>query len=224
MKQLGQGRTELYRSPRDLVPSVPRSLSDVVTRAMAFDPKQRFATAKDMAEASAAAPRSPFPSLTGGARTEVQGQEGDGDRRSTRRATKVARSEGLDTLLTSAILDTERYSRASRADPKGPERPFVGSRTSEASTARDVTRRRKDVPTSAQVQTATPHGRRCGRLVTSPGRGPYMTIAFKGGRQGGGDQWREPSPGRVRVRGPGIQSFERSWEDGLPRTWGGFGQ
>src|SRR5712691_201677 len=50
MKQLAQGRTELYRSPRDLVPSVPRELSEVVTRAMAFDPKQRFATAKDMAE------------------------------------------------------------------------------------------------------------------------------------------------------------------------------
>src|SRR3989442_11174415 len=32
MKQLAQGRTELYRSPRDLLPRVPRSLSDVVTR------------------------------------------------------------------------------------------------------------------------------------------------------------------------------------------------
>src|SRR2546430_17370849 len=67
MKQLAQGRTELYRSPRDLVPSVPRSLSDVVTRAMAFDPKQRFTTAKDMAEAiGGGAPASlGFPHLGG---------------------------------------------------------------------------------------------------------------------------------------------------------------
>src|SRR5881398_1222630 len=53
MKQLAQGKSELYRSPRDLMPSVPKELSDVVTRAMAFDPKQRFATTKDMAEAIA---------------------------------------------------------------------------------------------------------------------------------------------------------------------------
>src|SRR5256886_14157281 len=53
MKQLAAGKAELFRSPRDLEASVPRGLSDVVTKAMAFDPKQRFATTKDMAEAIA---------------------------------------------------------------------------------------------------------------------------------------------------------------------------
>src|SRR2546428_8071805 len=51
MKQLAAGKSELFRSPRDLEPSVPQELSDVVTRAMSFDPKERFPTAQDMAQA-----------------------------------------------------------------------------------------------------------------------------------------------------------------------------
>src|SRR2546430_7767174 len=51
MKQLAAGKSELFRSPRDLEPSVPRELSEVVTRAMSFDPKERFQTAQDMAQA-----------------------------------------------------------------------------------------------------------------------------------------------------------------------------
>src|SRR5256712_5484467 len=45
------GKVELFRSPHDLEPSVPTGLSDVVTKSMAFDPKERFPTAQDMAEA-----------------------------------------------------------------------------------------------------------------------------------------------------------------------------
>src|SRR5881275_1283221 len=51
MKQLAAGKSELFRSPRDLEPSVPQELSEVVTRAMSFDPKERFPTAADMAQA-----------------------------------------------------------------------------------------------------------------------------------------------------------------------------
>src|SRR5881628_3753328 len=43
------GKAELFRSPHDLEPSVPTGLSDVVTKSMAFDPKERFPTAQDMA-------------------------------------------------------------------------------------------------------------------------------------------------------------------------------
>src|SRR5216117_1753632 len=50
MKAAG-GKAELFRSPHDLEPSVPTGLSDVVTKSMAFDPKERFPTAQDMAEA-----------------------------------------------------------------------------------------------------------------------------------------------------------------------------
>src|SRR2546430_5304968 len=45
------GKVELFRSPHDLEPSVPTGLSDVVTKSMAFDPKERVPTAQDMAEA-----------------------------------------------------------------------------------------------------------------------------------------------------------------------------
>src|SRR6267143_1354037 len=51
MKQLAGGKSELFRSPHDLDPRVTQETSDVVSRAMAFDPKQRFPTAQDMAEA-----------------------------------------------------------------------------------------------------------------------------------------------------------------------------
>src|SRR5437879_2362203 len=56
MKQLAAGKAELFRSPRDLEASVPRGLSDVVTKAMSFDPKERFPTAQDMAQAISGAP------------------------------------------------------------------------------------------------------------------------------------------------------------------------
>ncbi|TLZ65556.1 MAG: FHA domain-containing protein [Methanobacteriota archaeon] len=157
MKQLAQGRTELYRSPRDLVPSVPRSLSDVVTRAMAFDPKQRFTTAKDMAEA-----------IGGGA----------------------PESLGFPHLVPPdiGILDTERFLSKHHArilkDPKG--RCWVEDLGSLNGTAmsHDGGRTYQRLP-KFKRQPLTDGDVLA--LVYKPGRGPYMTIAFKGGgrRQGG---------------------------------------
>jgi len=120
------------------------------------------------------------------------------------------------------ILDTDVPLEASRADPKGPKgRCWVEDLGSLNGTRCHTTAEgRTNVCPSS---TATPHGRRCGRPRVQARRGPYMTIAFKGGRQGGGDQWREPSPGRVRV-GTGIQSFERLMGRWGCSTWGGFGQ
>src|SRR5437879_13751428 len=50
MKQLAQGKAELYRSPRDLMPSVPQELCPLVMRGMALAAKKRFAHQNHMAE------------------------------------------------------------------------------------------------------------------------------------------------------------------------------
>src|SRR5439155_964635 len=116
--------SELYRSPRDLMPSVPKELSDVVTRAMAFDPKQRFATTKDMAEAIAGdAPESlGFPHLVVlGKKCKVKKEMEIG--RDHKACDQGCTKRGVGHPPDIGILDTERYLSKHHArilkDPKG---------------------------------------------------------------------------------------------------------
>src|SRR3989454_3504978 len=124
MKQLAAGKSELFRSPRDLEPGVPRSLSDVVTRAMAFDPKQRFTTAKDMAEAiGGGAPESlGFPHLVAlGQKGKVKKEMEIG--REHKACDQGCTKRGFGRPPDIGILDTERFLSKHHArilkDPKG---------------------------------------------------------------------------------------------------------
>jgi len=188
MKQLAQGKSELYRSPRDLMPSVPKELSDVVTRAMAFDPKQRFATTKDMAEAIAGdAPESlGFPHLVVlGKKCKVKKEMEIG--RDHKACDQGCTKRGFGHPPDIGILDTERYLSKHHArilkDPKG--RCWVEDLGSLNGTAmsHDGGRTYQRLP-KFKRQPLTDGD--VVALVYKPGRGPYMTIAFKGGRRQGG--------------------------------------
>src|SRR5438105_14185445 len=90
--------------------SFPKELSDVVTRAMAFDPKQRFATTKDMAEAIAGgAPESPgFPHLVVlGKKCRVKKEMEIG--RDHKSCDQGCTKKGFGRPPEIGILDTERY-------------------------------------------------------------------------------------------------------------------
>src|SRR5216117_1335045 len=188
MKQLAPGKAELYRSPRDLMPSVPKELSDVVTRAMAFDPKQRFATTKDMAEAIAGdAPESlGFPHLVVlGKKCKVKKEMEIG--RDHKACDQGCTKRGFGHPPDIGILDTERYLSKHHArilkDPKG--RCWVEDLGSLNGTAmsHDGGRTYQRLP-KFKRQPLTDGD--VVALVYKPGRGPYMTIAFKGGRRQGG--------------------------------------
>src|SRR2546421_392923 len=119
MKQLAQGKSELYRSPRDLMPSVPAQLSDVVIRAMAFDPERYLSKhhARILKDPKGRCWVEDLGSLNGTAMSHDGG-------RTYQRLPKFKRQ---------ALTDGDVVA-----------------------------------------------------LVYKPGRGPYMTIAFKGGRRQGG--------------------------------------
>ena len=188
MKQLAAGKAELFRSPRDLEASVPRGLSDVVTKAMSFDPKERFPTAQDMAQAISGGPEeSPgFPHLVVlGKKCKVKRAMEIG--RDHKSCDQSCTKKGFGRPPEIGILDGERYLSKHHArilkDPKG--RCWIEDLGSLNGTAmshdggrtyRQIRGFKREELTDGDVVA----------LVYKPGRGPYMTIAFKGGRRRGG--------------------------------------
>jgi len=188
MKQLAPGKTELYRSPRDLVSSVPRGLSDVVTKAMSFDPKERFPTTQDMAEAITGGAEEPlgFPHLVVlGKKCKVKREMEIG--RDHKLCDQSCTKKGFGRPPEIGILDAERYLSKHHArilkDGKG--RCWIEDLGSLNGTAmsHDGGRTYRPIP-GFKRQPLTDGD--VVALVYKPGRGPYMTIAFKGGRRNGG--------------------------------------
>jgi len=188
MRQLAPGKAELSRSPRDIEPSVPSELSDVVTQAMAFDPKERFPTAQDMAEAITGGSEEPlgFPHLVVlGKKCRVKrAMEIGRDHKSCDRS---CTKKGFGHPPDIGILDSERYLSKHHArilkDQKG--RCWVEDLGSLNGTAmsHDGGRTYRPIPEFKRQQLTDGD---VVALVYKPGRGPYMTIAFKGGRRRGG--------------------------------------
>jgi len=188
MKQLAPGKAELYRSPRDLVSSVPRGLSDVVTKAMSFDPKERFPTTQDMAEAITGGAEEPlgFPHLVVlGKKCKVKREMEIG--RDHKLCDQSCTKKGFGRPPEIGILDAERYLSKHHArilkDGKG--RCWIEDLGSLNGTAmsHDGGRTYRPIP-GFKRQPLTDGD--VVALVYKPGRGPYMTIAFKGGRRNGG--------------------------------------
>ncbi len=188
MKQLVQGKAELFRSPRDLEPSVPQELSDVVTRAMAFDPKERFPTTQDMAEAITGGSAEPlgFPHLVVlGKKCKVKREMEIG--RDHKSCDQSCAKRGFERPPEIGILDSERYLSKHHArilkDQKG--RCWIEDLGSLNGTAmsHDGGRTYQTIPGFKRQQL---NDGDVVALVYKPGRGPYMTIAFKGGRRRGG--------------------------------------
>src|SRR3989449_836008 len=177
-----------FGAARDLEASVPRGLSDVVTKAMSFDPKERFPTAQDMAQAISGGPEeSPgFPHLVVlGKKCKVKRAMEIG--RDHKSCDQSCTKKGFGRPPEIGILDGERYLSKHHArilkDPKG--RCWIEDLGSLNGTAmshdggrtyRQIRGFKREELTDGDVVA----------LVYKPGRGPYMTIAFKGGRRRGG--------------------------------------
>jgi len=184
MRQSSAG-VELFRSPRDLVPTVSQDLSNVVTRAMTFDPKQRFPTAQDMVDALTGKSVEPpgFAHLVVlGKKCKVKKEMEIG--RDHKACDRHCRQKGFGRPPEIAILDSERYLSKHHLrvvkDPKG--RCWVedlGSLNGSAM-SHDGGRTYQVIP-GFKRQRLTDGDVLA--LVYRPGRGPYMTIAFKVGRQ-----------------------------------------
>jgi serine/threonine protein kinase len=188
MKQLAAGKTELFRSPRDLEPSVPHSLSDVVMKAMAFDPKERFPTSQDMADAVSGGSAEPlgFPHLVVlGKKCKVKREMEIG--RDHKTCDQSCTKKGFGHPPDIGILDSERYLSKHHArirkDPKG--RCWIEDLGSLNGTAMSHDGGRTYEPIPGFKRQPLIDGDVVA-LVYKPGRGPYMTIAFKGGRRAGG--------------------------------------
>jgi serine/threonine protein kinase len=188
MKQLAAGKVELFRSPHDLEPRVTEDLSSVVTRAMAFDPKERFPTAQDMAEAIEHGSDKPlgFPHLVVlGKKCRVKKEMEIG--RDHKPCDGTCAKKGFDRPPEIAILDSERYLSKHHAriqkDSKG--RCWIEDLGSLNGTAmsHDGGRTYQQIP-GFKRQPLTDGD--VVALAYKPGRGPYMTIAFKGGQTRGG--------------------------------------
>jgi serine/threonine protein kinase len=187
MKQLAQGKTELFRSPHDLQPNVSEELSGVVTRAMAFDPKSRFSTAQDMAAAiSGGSAKTPdFPHLIVlGKKCRIKKEMEIGREHKT--CDDGCAKKGFGRPPEIGILDAERYLSKHHArivrDPKG--RCWIEDLGSLNGTAmsHDGGRTYHQIPGFTKQELADGD---LVALVYKPGRGPYMTIAFKGGQSRG---------------------------------------
>jgi serine/threonine protein kinase len=184
MKQLAQGKTELFRSPHDLQPKVSTELSGVVTRAMAFDPKARFPTAQDMAAAitGGSGKQPEFPHLIVlGKKCRVKKEMEIG--RDHKTCDDGCSKKGFGRPPEIGILDAERYLSKHHArilrDPKG--RCWIEDLGSLNGTAmsHDGGRTYQQIPGFTKQQLTDGD---VVALVYKPGRGPYMTIAFKGGQ------------------------------------------
>lgn len=188
MKQLAGGKTELFQSPHDLEPSVAPALSDVVTKAMEFNPKDRFATAQDMADAIQGGPEKAlgFPHLVVlGKKCRIKKEMEIG--RDHKACDNGCAKKGFGRPPDIGILDPERYLSKHHArvlkDAKG--RCWIEDLGSLNGTAmsHDGGRTYRKIPGFKRQELADGD---VVALVYKPGKGPYMTIAFKGGQRTGG--------------------------------------
>jgi serine/threonine protein kinase len=188
MKQLSGGKTELFRSPRDIQPSVTQDLSNVVTKAMAWDPKARFSTAQDMADAiSGGAEKSlGFPHLVVlGKKCKVKKEMEIG--RDHKACDESCSKKGFGRPPEIGVMDAERYLSKHHArigrDSKG--RCWIEDLGSLNGTAlsHDGGRTYQQIPGFKRQDLIDGD---VVALVYKPGRGPYMTIVFKGGTRTGG--------------------------------------
>ncbi|TLZ44510.1 MAG: FHA domain-containing protein [Methanobacteriota archaeon] len=188
MKQLSGGKTELFRSPRDLEPGVTEDLSRVVIRAMAYNPKDRFPTAQDMAQAISGGSEKTlgFPHLVVlGKKCKLKKEMEIG--RDHKTCDQSCAKKGFGHPPEIGILDTERYLSKHHArivkDPKG--RCWIEDLGSMNGTAmsHDGGRTYRQIPGFKKQELADGDVL---ALVYKAGKGPYMTITFKGGTRRGG--------------------------------------
>src|SRR5467141_3685948 len=185
MKQLSGGKTELFRSPHDIEPRVTQETSDVVSRAMAFDPKQRFPTAQDMAEAIVGGSEKSlgFPHLVVlGQKCRVKKEMEIG--RDHKSCYESCTKKGFGRPPEIGILDAERYLSKHHArivkDPKG--RCWIEDLGSLNGTAmsHDGGRTYQQIPGFKRQELTDGD---VVALVYKPGRGTDMTNALKGGQR-----------------------------------------
>jgi len=183
MRQSAHGGGELTRSPRDIVSSIPQELSDVVTRAMAFDPKNRYPTAEDMVEAIQGGAANPLGAphlIMLGKKCKIKKTMEIG--REHKACDGACSKNGFGRPPDIGILDGERYLSKHHAriskDRKG--RCWIEDLGSLNGTARssDGGRTYQQIPPRKRQRLADGD---VVALVYKPGKGPYMTIEFKGG-------------------------------------------
>ena len=181
MRQLPNGGPELFQSPRDIEHTVSRALSDVVTKVMAFDPKQRFETSEDMIDAIKA--RHPKP--LGAPHIVLLGKK-----RKLSEETQIGRdhpycdesctTNGFGNAPDIAISDAEKYLSKHHAkisiDKTG--QCWIEDLGSLNGTAmsHDGGRSYQPIPAHARQQLTDGD---VVALVYKPGKGPYMTLAFR---------------------------------------------
>src|SRR3990170_3700291 len=183
MRQSAHGGGELTRSPPDIVSSIPQELSDVVTRAMAFDPKNRYPTAEDMVEAIQGGGAKPLGAphlIMLGKKCKIKKTMEIG--REHKACDGACSKNGFGRPPDIGILDGERYLSKHHAriskDRKG--RCWIEDLGSLNGTARssDGGRTYQQIPPRKRQRLADGD---VVALVYKPGKGPYMTIEFKGG-------------------------------------------
>jgi len=182
MKQLPQGGGELVQSPHDLNPGVTRELSDVVAKAMAFDPKQRFPTARDMVEAIKGGSGKPLgvPHLVVlGKKCKVKKVMEIG--REHKSCNKLCAKNGNGRPPDIGILDPERYvsKHHAKVSKDGKGQCWIEDLGSLNGTAMSSDGGRTYQPIPGFKRQRLKDGDVVA-LVYKPGRGPYMTIAFRG--------------------------------------------
>ncbi len=181
MKQLPQGGGELFRSPRDLEPSVSQELSDVVTKAMAFDPKQRFVAAQDMIEAITKGHEArlgvPHVVLLGKKHKLVAETEiGRGHQNCNKSCTTKGFGHPPDIAIPDAKKFLSKHHAKISKDRHG--RCWIQDLGSLNGTAISHDGGRTYRPISVSGRQRLTDGDVVA-LVYKPGKGPYMTFAFK---------------------------------------------
>jgi serine/threonine protein kinase len=182
MKPVPQGGGELVRSPHDLEPKVKKELSDVVVKAMSYDPKQRYSTAKDMVEAIKGGTAMPlgFPHvIVLGKKWKVKKFMEIG--RDHKACDKSCSKNGSKRPPEIGIMDPERFlsKHHAKVSKDGSGRCWVEDLGSLNGTAMssDGGRSYRQLPKFKRQRLADGD---VVALVYKPGKGPYMTFAFKG--------------------------------------------
>jgi len=188
MKQLPDGGGELFQSPHDLKPSLTQVISDVVTTAMEFDPKRRFQTVSDMVRAiRGGAPKTlGFPHIVVlGKKCKVKKELEIG--REHKSCNKRCTKNGFRRPPEIGIRDVEKYlsKHHARISRDRQDRCWIEDLGSKNGTAmsHDGGRTYQAIPGYARQPLADGD---VVALVYKPGKGPYMTIAFKSGSGRGG--------------------------------------
>lgn len=182
MKQLPHGGGELSESPRDLEPKVTQEVSDVVIRAMSYEPTNRFQTAEDMIDAitGGKAPAFGAPHIVLlGKKFKVQRETVVG--RDHPFCDESCTANGFNDAPDIPIMDGEKYISKHHArisiDKKG--QCWIEDLGSLNGTAMSHDGGRTYHPMSEHKKKKLKDGNIVA-LVYKAGKGPYMTITFKG--------------------------------------------